>query len=373
MNEIPLARNVLLQTGQPVGSYGHSTEWWKGHVMPPHSQGQQWSRSPDQGFPEKLPDIHQEVHRLLAFLDLTERSYGSTDALAGLLETDDSTLERNLFDVLIEANDPSILRPLLHGARAVFVKSFEPVQEIENFSFLDFELSNAHWQNAETLYDAWDHLAWDEAISTGSVQDDTKMVVLQNMGDVLTIQLNRGCPASLDIPEVWYPERYLDVRKEEARAIQEQLAWASGKIEASGPIEWNLTRWQGESRSHGPENKRDILVKAIAKYETYWQYLEGLALFQEEDAAHAQTMLQQMGLEHLHPIMTASEADAREKIRKVVEHCKRELTLLDAKMKSTYQTVKQLARATDANVLRRTPMGARPATVLQAILGNAPD
>lgn len=71
LNQIPLARNILLQCGSEAASYGYNNEWWDGReIMPPgvlssiNNGDLEWG---DSDVPK--PNFEEELHRLMAFLD----------------------------------------------------------------------------------------------------------------------------------------------------------------------------------------------------------------------------------------------------------------------------------------------------------------
>ena len=83
MHEIPRARNILLCIGSAAATYGHNNDWWKGEeILSPEAlaklhRGLSW----DFAQHKSSTDLDEEIHRLLAFLDSTERGYGSISAL----------------------------------------------------------------------------------------------------------------------------------------------------------------------------------------------------------------------------------------------------------------------------------------------------
>ena len=75
-HEIPLLREVFLNRGVTQVNYGHDNEWWAGKAIEvPYISGSE---------PDEREELIYELQRLMAFLDKTDRSYGSTDALANL-------------------------------------------------------------------------------------------------------------------------------------------------------------------------------------------------------------------------------------------------------------------------------------------------
>ncbi|KAG7122333.1 hypothetical protein HYQ44_003231 [Verticillium longisporum] len=328
-HEIPLSRNVLLQTGRPAENYGHNKEWWKGQaIYPAHLAA---AMNQGQPVPDDVkPDFNEEIHRLMAFLDATDRSYGSVEVMADLLDGTHAGRERQFFDVLNESNDPDVLKPLMHDALSMLVNTYEVVESVDRFSFLDFELSAHQWSQVESFYDVWDCLAWDESMTWQEIKDDTKMTVFREMGEIMTVLLDGDCPDTIDIPEVWYPERYLEARKEDARAIQEQLAWALARLYDATALEHEYKNWD-DPVTHKQHDRRELLVQAVEQYEGFVKYLTGLVEF-EDFAPPNEEVSKLLQLDTLPPLATDKEKDMLAHCEQVLIRCKHKLRELDANM-----------------------------------------
>ncbi|KAG7127766.1 hypothetical protein HYQ45_012408 [Verticillium longisporum] len=316
-------------TGRPAENYGHNKEWWKGQaIYPAHL-----AATMNQGQPvpdDAKPDFNEEIHRLMAFLDATDRSYGSVEVMADLLDGTHAGRERQFFDVLNESNDPDVLKPLMHDALSMLVNTYEVVESVDRFSFLDFELSAHQWSQVESFYDVWDCLAWDESMTWQEIKDDTKMTVFREMGEIMTVLLDGDCPDTIDIPEVWYPERYLEARKEDARAIQEQLAWALARLYDATALEHEYKNWD-DPVTHKQHDRRELLVQAVEQYEGFVKYLTGLVEF-EDFAPPNEEVSKLLQLDTLPPLATDKEKDMLAQCEQVLIRCKHKLRELDANM-----------------------------------------
>nr|XP_036582889.1 ubiquitin interaction domain-containing protein [Colletotrichum truncatum]KAF6791785.1 ubiquitin interaction domain-containing protein [Colletotrichum truncatum] len=336
LHEIPLARNILLSAGEQAPSYGHNSEWWKGqpiyapHVLAAMQQGElQWAD-------DSKPNFHEEIHRLMAFLDQTERSYGSVEAMADLVPSTSFSVERQFYDTLNENTDPEIMKPLTHLAYPITTQTLGDPQESTRFAFLNFELTKSQYEQTTTLYEAWDWLVWNDAMTWTEITPDTKMVVLDDMGDVMTIVIDGdGPPESMDVPEVWYPERYLEGRKEEAKVIQEHLAWVLKGLYQAESSEYDYTKWI-DPKTNKVYEKREMLEKTIKEYESHVQYLDGLGRFRElqksDDAEK-----QYIRLEDVPCVKTDDEEELARNSEHVVKRCKWLLSDIDEKMKRLNQ------------------------------------
>ncbi|KAK1983471.1 ubiquitin interaction domain-containing protein [Colletotrichum cereale] len=328
LHEIPLARNVLLQAGEQAASYGHNSEWWKGqpiyapHILAAMQQGElQWSE-------DSKPDFHEEIHRLMAFLDLTERSYGSVETMADLVPKTNFSPERQFYDNLDEKTDAEVLKPMTHVACPLSLQTLEPTQEPTRFAFLNFELTKSQYEQTKTLYDAWNWIVWHESMTWAELQPNMGMVVLDDMGEVMTVNIDgEDPPEKLEIPEVWYPERYLESRKEEARVCQEHLAWISRALYEARSKEFELTKWI-DPRTDKLHDKEEMLEKTIKEYESHVQYLDGLGRFRELQKLDNEDEKQYTRLEDVPCVKTEAEEELAKSSQRVVDRCMWELSQL---------------------------------------------
>jgi hypothetical protein len=281
-HEIPLMRNLLLQTGTQASSYGHNPEWWKGErIYPPHVLAMLQGGASEEQIDASI-DFQEEVHRLMAFLDNTERSYGSIDALTATLKTGNiPSADRTFFDQWLSSNGEELLKPILHSASQLMVENFEVYDTADTFSFLDIELSENQWAEVKSLNDMWDSLFWNDALSWQEVNNQTKMTTLDDMGEVLTLRIDcesSQFPGSIDVPDVWYPERYLYARKEAGRQIQEQMAWAAAARYKGLHLEAELGQW--EDPKTGKLWKRDRVAAEVKVWDSIVKSLDAKQEYQ---------------------------------------------------------------------------------------------
>jgi hypothetical protein len=160
-HEIPLLREVLLNRADVQQSYGFDSEWWTGKAIEvPYVSGCE----PDEG-----QELIYEMQRLMAFLDKTDRSYGSADALANAravkkmqrfasqrsaLSTDLESVVwyawRKVFDPRETGQIPKVF--------SLGVDS-EQQNETQEFAILDLPLPGKT-SDLETFYDIADEALW---------------------------------------------------------------------------------------------------------------------------------------------------------------------------------------------------------------------
>ncbi|GAO16853.1 hypothetical protein UVI_02011750 [Ustilaginoidea virens] len=286
LHEIPLARNALLEVGAPAASYGFNSEWWKGQeILPPHVLARlqagdlQWGQQS-----EAKPDMEEEIHRLMAFLDSTDRSYGSVSVLTDLLPCPSLGPEKQLYEYLGPRNEEK-LKPLIHSAVLAPVIGDELGDEEARFGLLEMEHLRGDYSYIKTMYESLDHTMWSDAFSYNEIHEGSKMAMFKDMGEVLAIKLNGDGPEdSIDIPEKLYLEKYQTNRKDEARRIQ--AAWCETKsaIADIAKQEQKLYEWRNDWNDDVFDRKQ-MIQRAIGQWQAYRDYLQSLGRFRQMEAS----------------------------------------------------------------------------------------
>ncbi|PHH83397.1 hypothetical protein CDD82_1331 [Ophiocordyceps australis] len=279
MHQIPLARNTLLSCGTPSESYGFNSEWWKGQeILAPSVLAQLQSGQIEwENRHRESSKCEEEMHRLMAFLDQTERSYGTANVLADLIQLPIPEPEKRFFEY-IDSLDESLVQPLTQHVCLKPTSGFE--EQIESrFSLLEVSHQRTDYYHMDTLYDALDLVMWNDILQRGDVHDNPKMAMFTAMGDVLTLRIcGNGPEDSIELPSEFYPERYLESRRIEAMRMQAGIAETHIAMDRLGEMRDHLQSWRSVDRrfKHG---KREILQKAVDEWNVYCNYLEGLGRF----------------------------------------------------------------------------------------------
>ncbi|KAI5461474.1 hypothetical protein BGZ63DRAFT_356951 [Mariannaea sp. PMI_226] len=282
LHEIPFSRNILLDFGAPAATYGHNSEWWKGQeilapqVLARMQTGQlQWGKHE-----QEKSDFEAELHRLMAFLDSTDRSYGTAGVLADLIPFSNLGAEKQFYEMLGErANEQT--KPLAQVAALAEIYNDGPGYEEATFGILEVEHTRSEYSDIKTLYEALDHVMWNESLGWHDIHEEAKMAMFKEMGDVLVIKFGRDGPEeAIEIPDVFYPERYLLTRKAEARRIQ--IGWCKTKKDMSKVVaqQTRIQRWK-DNWNNQTFDKRDLIKNVNNQWVGYQGYLESLARFQE--------------------------------------------------------------------------------------------
>ncbi|KAI0533054.1 hypothetical protein GGR58DRAFT_138375 [Xylaria digitata] len=277
-SKIPLARNFLLRCGRPASTYGHNTEWWKGNPILRPDVLAKIARKEGAWGEDTHPDFIDELHRLMAFLDQSERSYANADSLAETKAIDESfgswapDVEDRLFQALQNASADSPdcgIEDMITTGKIMSVMtptSDQPEPSVQteeeesttSFIFLDIALDYESYSRVDTMYDALDHLLWSSAMSLDyTFPQDAKTAVLLKPAEVLTVRFGGvGFSKPCDIPAVFYADRYMNSRRELALHFQTQireiktalkkLAWAEEeRVNCTGQLcSFNLQGFQ---------------------------------------------------------------------------------------------------------------------------------
>lgn len=281
---IPATRNIMLFSGPLASNYGNHLDWWKGA---PITQSAQYGT--DLSGDEDRPEFTEELQRLVAFLDSTERTYGTVDVLAETQVVDPSHgewrpahLESSFLGALLDAGTswaPAHIDAIVSTAR------LEPAHPelgseagpAERFSFLDLKLDGEACSQVNTLYDAFDRLLWNRAFSDSpQVMDTSVAAYLEKPSDVFTIKFGGdGISKAIDIPAVLYLDRYSSTRRDLSKLLQSRIRktremglatikkWEESALTCHGESGCRqMPDWLGS-----PHNSRDCWQKMIVTCE----------------------------------------------------------------------------------------------------------
>ncbi|PHH90493.1 hypothetical protein CDD83_3526 [Cordyceps sp. RAO-2017] len=275
LHEIPLSRNLLLFSGVPAESYGYNSEWWKGQeILAPQVLAKLQSGEIQWGERHGVsPNFEEEIHRLMAFLDSTERSYGAVSVLTDLIPFSSVGPEKRLFEHLIQ-QQAALMMPLTQVATLSQVLSDEEGEEEARFGLLEIEHPRVDYVNIKTLYESLDHVMWSDVLSWGEIHEGSNMAMFKNMGDVFIMKISGDGPQdSIEIPQVLYPEKYLVSRKDEARRIQRGWCETKRAMHGVAQSEQELFEWKNDWNSQMGD-KREMLRRVVGQWEAYREYLE---------------------------------------------------------------------------------------------------
>ncbi|KAF4336805.1 hypothetical protein FBEOM_9316 [Fusarium beomiforme] len=275
MHEIPIARNILLSIGSPAATYGQNNDWWRGQeilstdVLAKMAEEGSW----DPGAHKSDCAFEEEVHRLMAFLDSTERGYGSISVLTDILaDPQNQGMEKQFYEMLGKRY-PEVTQPLMQVA-ALAMFHGDDLEEDADFGLLEIEHLQSEYDCIKTLYEALDHVMWSDTLGWDKIHEGSKMAFFKKMGEVLVFNTTGDGPSdSFEVPMEFYPERYLMSRKDEARRIQH--GWCQTKEQTRRILDEKEQLFHLRSTwGNATDDKRAVLQRATDQWNGYKSYLE---------------------------------------------------------------------------------------------------
>jgi hypothetical protein len=291
LHAIPLARNMLLQSGTQAASYWHNSEWWNGKaIIAPGILTRIQAGELHPNAPEAIPNFEEEIHRLIAFMDSTERSYGTISTLRDLIMAESNTsdsLEKHFYETFATRNPEQVvplysqvtLDKVLPGDEQMQEELTEDMEDqVASFGLLETDMAKEDYKHITTLYELLDHVMWSDVLQDG-INDESRMAMYREYGEILAIKLDGTGPEepSITIPEIFYPERWLESRQDDARKIQQE--WARIKTELQKLEDAQSKLQEFDSQDGNVKSRDDVLAKQRSQWNTYSTFLENRARF----------------------------------------------------------------------------------------------
>ncbi|PBP24204.1 ubiquitin interaction domain-containing protein [Diplocarpon rosae] len=327
-HSIPLARNVLLNTYNVLPTYGHDAEWWQGKAIEQPSTVTMHGASS----PPLYDEAERELQRLMAFLDNTERSYGSVEVLANLPEVKQAQrLEPDLPSAVLRAWKTIVENRHSNGAamiRQIFstgVPDEDSDDAPTNFAVLALDLPPKD-SVQETLYDICDEVLWPQL----GIMDLSKCPYLSRIAEVISFKVDKVMGGSdsknVEIPAVWYPDRYLKAGRQAA------LDMRLKKREVEQELE----------RIRSTEEKLSLLPLKSGKYVKVHDLFKA-SLKHDEAKIEADAQLTDVDV-----MVSQSQSNAAmrlsEELRKVVASIDKKLLALEAEKEKARAELRSLSK-----------------------------
>ena len=253
LHEIPVAREALLARDVLLPDYGTGSEWWDGVPIQAPKIIDLEKETEDTTWQEMI----FEPQRLMAFLDQTDRAYGSTDVLANLEgirnrainDAEGAFLEQ--WQAAISREAPDFVLEEIFESSAVLGT------ECKDFHSLSLPLYDETVDCGQTLYDALDNTLWSDPPNEYSED-----IYLNKVADVLVIIAHRwkekdgDAGLGIKIPPVWYADRYLKGSISTAKDMRLRKASLAKEIKRIEGAQSGLTKFKGagvEIKSLDPE------------------------------------------------------------------------------------------------------------------------
>ncbi|KAI9672206.1 MAG: hypothetical protein M1831_002020 [Alyxoria varia] len=261
LDSIPGARESLLAREKICHDYGTNPRWWCGEAieMPTttYSEGEDFQRQ----YGSKRADdaVRTETQRLLAFLENTQRSYGSAEALSRL-QALDSRYDKHdasmpLYARFKRAWDFACIdSPFLCSLTKAEEDEFKP----KKIWSMDTEKRHVPPGPGKTLVDVVDRFMWERS-ATGSAGVEDRFFT--SPAPVLTIAVRPG-DEKISIPSKFYLDRYAI---ENAPMIQQMRKRQFQAREHVARVEQKLQKLE-KYRSGTKSGSADQLVATVRGY-----------------------------------------------------------------------------------------------------------
>jgi hypothetical protein len=265
IHNIPLAREALLLRNKLLFDYGHEPQWWNGQTINlPKIVTVNDGTDTDSDW----DDIIHETQRLMSFMDSTKRAFGSSDSLTRIksmshMSTDsEDTVTRFMeawHGAAIQA-DPDNPLTTIFTSHAFKKELFGEYDEPEGQQLFAFEPPVEQCQD-QTLYEVLDSVLW--ADRPGQELDDTW---IENIAEVVVIKLEafqKPNPVDVEIPSVFYPDRYLSGCREIAREFRLKRQEIQGEVLKLENLVNGYAFSQGPQEIRTTMSTMELLEKAV--------------------------------------------------------------------------------------------------------------
>lgn len=276
-HDIPAARNFFLALGglhpPQSGSYGNNNAWWKGD--PILSTENELTDDLAAAWPtnDRNVKLVDELQRLIAFLDATDRSYGTADLLY------ESPLMKNVWgDHVIKLYESLYIKteaPLNFTSWSLLrLESEFDVPSMSEVGILELSVPNELSEVLHNLYSLWDAVLWinqDTELSVYPEQESTRLGYVERPAEILTMRIKLE-GHRIDIPETFYIDRYLETNLETARALKSNMFRVWEALKRGKLAEKKITKWHDPKNVWVEHDKTVMINKVIEKVENQiWQ------------------------------------------------------------------------------------------------------
>ncbi|KAH8600848.1 hypothetical protein B0O99DRAFT_589727 [Bisporella sp. PMI_857] len=261
-HEIPLVRELFLDRLNILPNYGDSNEWWQGKAIQLSTMSENFPENP---FKNGI-EFKYELQRLMAFLDKTDRSYGSADALANLPVMKDT---QNRKTASVEAAALDVYKELFQDSPEKSQKLLSRVmymgreEQQSRFGIFEFDFPSDESTN-ETIYDLADDAIWPDPITNAS--DASNASYISHIAEVVGFRLSNWAinkKSGVKFPAVWYPDRYLKPARQAALEMRAKKPALHTKLKEISDLENKLTEYKVPGLSGQAVKVQDLLKTAL--------------------------------------------------------------------------------------------------------------
>lgn len=232
LHDIPSCRNALLSPGQLQDDYGYNESWWSGDpIQPPATMYRQDEVESGEPLSPAVPPLLSETQRLMAFLEITDRAYGSADALAQVPGVEMPSKNHSGPLTCLERFMDSWDR--INPQNPMFSFSVTNVTEegdttpLCHFRIRDGSNSIPLPQTASTFPDLLDKTLWEK--SDHEQYDFAHL--LEKLPDILVVDMCQHSGQAIEIPTTLNLGRFMLSNKDHLEGIQRENAVHVDKIQ----------------------------------------------------------------------------------------------------------------------------------------------
>ena len=270
LQTIPLTRETMVCRDLLLSDYGRHPEWWDGISI----RIPQTFHEADDRLHHNLEEVLYETQRLMAFLENTERAYGSVDSLVDISGMG-SMKEEATVSQFVKAWQAAIGHVDLKLNLQEIVESVAVNRELDGqkmvndviFSNLLCQIDEETADKGRTLYDVVDELLW-----TNNAVSDAQDIYLETVADVFIIDIKRVNEASsglgIRIPAVLYFDRYLQSSVEEMRNMRKTKAAVQAELDLNEEKIARMAKYQRPAFEAKPVDGLTLLKTASAYFES---------------------------------------------------------------------------------------------------------
>ncbi|KAK3308580.1 uncharacterized protein B0T15DRAFT_111614 [Chaetomium strumarium] len=291
LHQIPTVRNALLRTGEsPSYGYGSKNDWWLGKAILPPGQSEL-----DEYGEATLPPWTDELHRLIAFLETSERSYGTADILSRAMypesRWDTGDVEKDFFQKFSELQSAEGLQENVDTLLSlVEIVAFDDLtlQGGDYFGLLDLQLSKDMNPPPQSLYDILDWLFFVDPRLAREDPHSARMAWVTRAADVLTFrfQADDKLPRPIEMPETFYLDRYMSTNGTKMQELQMDTVTILAAHDAIKEREDTLIRWTNP-QTNKTYDRRELAKAAVRRCRERIKTINNRAFWRNHEEAPA--------------------------------------------------------------------------------------
>lgn len=272
LHSIPQGREALLSADDLLDDYGQNRRWWEGDSV----ETTRISILDENGVDSNRFDVLHETQRLMAFLDKTERSYGSVGDLTKLQAFRDAAFRRagadQSFNHFLAAWQTASLEAQteyeydrLFGMHVGRVGDVEP----DAIHCVSIPATDLPTEPSATLYDALDNHFWQGQFPDAFIFKIAPIVVMhvsQPNSSLRPLPGQVTQTVRLQIPAILYADRYMHEHQKRIRAVYRKMQELQGLVDLRQKKIETITKFQYvESEKTG--NAQALLEWSISHLE----------------------------------------------------------------------------------------------------------